>query len=226
MATARLPLSPFAHELNTSGTACAADCPACRWINLRNHKEQFLEFVLRRAHRLSFAVLLCVLGFSASAHAQKGFNTVIPDRPITIQDHSTYVYTSGHWIALDKKSELTGPSFSEITCNHRTCTEQQANMMVDGDAFSLSADSLEYKVTRWNRKEIVATNIDGICRVLNVLNFDLVQKRVYLSQTLSEPTNDLPKLSRELCSSVGMNLELKAATMWKAERAKRDLHQP
>ena len=100
------------------------------------------------------------------------------------------------------------------------------DMIVDGDSFSLSADSLEYKVTLWNRKEIVATNIDGICRVLNVLKFDLVQKGVYLSQTLSEPTNDLPKLSRELCSSVGMNLELKAATMWKAGRAKRDLHQP
>jgi hypothetical protein len=47
-----------------------------------------------------------------------------------------------------------------------------------------------------------------------------VQKRVYLSQTLSEPTNDLQQASREICSSVGMNLELKAATMWKADRAK------
>jgi len=26
-------LSPFSHELNGSGTACAADCPACHWIN-------------------------------------------------------------------------------------------------------------------------------------------------------------------------------------------------
>lgn len=25
-------LSPYAHQLNTSGTACAEDCPACRWI--------------------------------------------------------------------------------------------------------------------------------------------------------------------------------------------------
>ena len=25
-------LSPYAHELNTSGTDCAADCPACRWV--------------------------------------------------------------------------------------------------------------------------------------------------------------------------------------------------
>jgi hypothetical protein len=23
-------LSPYAHELNSSGTACAEDCPACR----------------------------------------------------------------------------------------------------------------------------------------------------------------------------------------------------
>jgi hypothetical protein len=26
------PLSPYRHELNTSGTACAEDCPACQWF--------------------------------------------------------------------------------------------------------------------------------------------------------------------------------------------------
>jgi len=24
-------LSPYTHELNGSGTACSADCPACQW---------------------------------------------------------------------------------------------------------------------------------------------------------------------------------------------------
>jgi len=31
MASERLPLSPYPHELNRQGTACASDCPACRW---------------------------------------------------------------------------------------------------------------------------------------------------------------------------------------------------
>jgi hypothetical protein len=29
-------LSPFAHELNTEGTTCAVDCPACRWVEERS----------------------------------------------------------------------------------------------------------------------------------------------------------------------------------------------
>ena len=31
MASDRLPFSPYPHEINSQGTACAADCPACRW---------------------------------------------------------------------------------------------------------------------------------------------------------------------------------------------------
>jgi len=29
----QLSLSPYRHELNSAGTACAEDCPACRWID-------------------------------------------------------------------------------------------------------------------------------------------------------------------------------------------------
>lgn len=28
-------LAPYAHELNSGGTDCAADCPACRWSSER-----------------------------------------------------------------------------------------------------------------------------------------------------------------------------------------------
>jgi hypothetical protein len=31
-------LSPYAHELNTSGTQCADDCPACRWASERGSR--------------------------------------------------------------------------------------------------------------------------------------------------------------------------------------------
>src|SRR5437870_5358315 len=73
--------SPFSHELNVSGTACASDCPACRWVELRRRQEKFLELLLPRAHArlleaklkpLSIiAALLFVFAFGVSAHAQK-----------------------------------------------------------------------------------------------------------------------------------------------------------
>jgi len=28
----RVVLSPYAHELHWSGTGCAEDCPACKWV--------------------------------------------------------------------------------------------------------------------------------------------------------------------------------------------------
>jgi len=31
MASSNLPHSPYPHQLNAEGTACADDCPACRW---------------------------------------------------------------------------------------------------------------------------------------------------------------------------------------------------
>jgi len=50
MATTTLALAPFSHELNTSGNDCSEDCPACRWVDLRNHQSQLMEFLLRRVH--------------------------------------------------------------------------------------------------------------------------------------------------------------------------------
>lgn len=32
-------LSPYAHELNHSGTACAEDCPACLWSENKNKQQ-------------------------------------------------------------------------------------------------------------------------------------------------------------------------------------------
>jgi len=161
--------------------------------------------------------ILLVVFTSLTAVAQNGFETTVPAEPITLRATATDAYVQGHWVAQDKQSELTGPSVSEIFCDRKTqtCHESQANIAVTGNMFSLIADSLDYKIERWNEKEIVAKNIGGICRVLNVLKFDLVQKKVFAFQTLSEPTNDLPKMSKELCSHVGMNLELKAGTMWR-----------
>jgi hypothetical protein len=48
-------LSPFSHELDSSGTRCADDCAACRWVREREGVQHKIELVqsnepcLRRA---------------------------------------------------------------------------------------------------------------------------------------------------------------------------------
>ena len=118
---------------------------------------------------------------------------------------------------------MTGPGVSEISCDRaaKTCTDTNANMVVFKDGtFTLSSGYDEYQVERWTNKEIVASQVTGICRVRNVIKFDLVTKRVYWSQTLSEPITGMPKLSTELCNAVGMNLELKDSALFRAEVTK------
>ncbi len=162
-----------------------------------------------------FFVLVTAL-LASAAWGQNGFNTVIPDSPVNLQVSDSYVSASGHWVSLDKHSELSGPSVSEIFCDRKVCHESQANMTVFKDGtFTLYADHVEYTVERWNSKEIVAASIVGICKIRSVLKFDLAQKKVYSMQTLSEPINDMPKLSKDICSAAGMNLELKDIAAWK-----------
>jgi hypothetical protein len=163
--------------------------------------------------------ILGLLFLSTAALGQHGFNTVIPDQPVDFgQVNDSNAWVRGHWIAADpasKKDELAGPSTSEISCNHssKTCIDTNANIVVIGSTFELSGGHDEYAVERWDSREIVASNVGGICRVRNVLKFDRVQKRVYWMQVLSEPIDDLPKGIKE-CKLVGMNLELKNSTLW------------
>jgi hypothetical protein len=81
--------------------------------------------------------------------------------------------------------------------------------------FSLDSDQEDYTVERWDKKAIVASNVTGICRVRNVIKFDLEQKRIFYMSTLSKPTEDLPKFSQDACKFVNMRLELKDSAMWK-----------
>jgi hypothetical protein len=162
-------------------------------------------------------LFLTIMFVTLPTYAQGGFETVIPDKPVTLQITPDSVWVEGHWVALDKQSTLSGPSVSTISCDrHRgECDEQQANIVVMDNTFGLSADDLEYKIERWTSKEIVASNVGGICRVRNVLKFDLEAKRVYSLQTLSEPMDEkLPQMSKDACKKIGMNLELKASTLW------------
>ena len=93
-------------------------------------------------------------------------------------------------------------------CSQNVCNEENASINVMEGMFSLTPEQLEYTVERWTPREIVAASVSGICRIRNVLKFDLVEKRVYYSQTLSEPVDlKMPKMSKDICSAVGMNPE-------------------
>jgi hypothetical protein len=167
------------------------------------------------------ALLLATVALlSTRLFAQGGFEIALPVEKLGVGDLQVaddYVYAHGHWIASDEQSKLTGPSVSTITCDHRegTCTENQGNITVIGGIFTLSADSVEYKVERWNKKELVAANVGGACHIRNVLKFDFVQRRVFTMSTLSEPIDDKePKLFRDMCRASAMNLELRAGVSW------------
>src|SRR5713101_3086194 len=146
-----------------------------------------------------FSILLSILMIlSTLAVGQNGFTPTIPDQPVHLHTTGSYAQVQGHWVSItdDKKFTLPGPSISDILCYQKVCHEKQANIILMGDTFTMNTDYIDYGVERWTNKEIVASTIDGICRVRNVIKFDLVQKRVYWMQTLSEPTNDLPQLQR------------------------------
>ena len=141
------------------------------------------------------------------------FNAVFDDPNLDIQVDDSSAYAKGRWAALDDKSSIPGIDTSEILClrSAMVCHETQANLTDLGDGtFTLEGDSVDYQVTRWTSTEIVAQNISGACRALNALKVDLAHNKVYASQSLSEPIENLPKMSKELCQLVGMRLELHA----------------
>jgi hypothetical protein len=166
-------------------------------------------------------LILVVVASASMAFAQNGFVTTIPDEPVQFsQVGDDAVWIEGHWMpvdARDRKSQMLGPSISQISCDHsrKVCYEKQANIVVINDMFTLTADFVEYTVERWNKTEIVASTVEGDCRVRNVIKFDRVSSRVYWMQALSEPLNNLPKKEQDACSDAHMYLELKARTMWK-----------
>ena len=73
---------------------------------------------------------------------------------------------------------------------------------VMGNTLTLTPDNLEYTVERWTPKEIVAFQLRRYLPVRNVLKFDLVEKRGYYSQALSDPVDSkMPKMSKDICSA-------------------------
>jgi hypothetical protein len=159
--------------------------------------------------------LIMIVGLlSASAVGQNGFTATIPDRPVNFsQVNDSSAWVKGHWVG----SNMVGPTVSEISCNHstKTCTDTSSTIYSFGETFTLDSNQDEYKVERWDKKEIVASNVDGSCRVRNVIKFDRLTERIYWMQTLSEPIDDLPKSEQEACKFAHMHLELKGNTTWK-----------
>lgn len=166
----------------------------------------------------SVCILFVALSLTTLAFGQSSFIPLTNDPVNFSQVNQSEAYVSGHWMPVDPKdkhSEMVGPSISTIYCDHKTCHETAANIAVMGNSFGMNADGIDYAVERWTASEIVASNKGGICRMRNVLKFDRINKRVYWMQTLSEPVNDLPKTSQDICNLAGMFLELRGDTLWR-----------
>lgn len=163
-------------------------------------------------------VLLFILAAFHAAIAQsnsKLFNPIL-DGPASIMGSlkDGYVSAKGSWVALDKHSELAGPSTSDIWCDANECQETVASISVMGNMFTLDSDSTTYKITRWNSEELVAQYTDRTgCRNLIVLKVDFVQHRVFWMRTLSEP-NPLKGADGAVCNASETHLELRAQTLF------------
>lgn len=149
------------------------------------------------------------------------------DEPAKIFNHKTSIHALGVWVAAGSSSPPSGPSVSDIYCSRDEykCHEEMANIVWMGDTFSLNPDSADYRVTRWNEREIVAENRDvqgplvaGPCHLLGVLKIELVHQKIYAYQTLTEPAisdESTGKIiaSRKLCEAANNTLwELHAET--------------
>jgi hypothetical protein len=161
---------------------------------------------------------LLVLMFATLALGQRNqFNPIVDGPADFAQVSDSYAHVEGNWMALDERSKLPGVSVSEISCDRtqKICHELQANLVfVGSDEFALTPDALDYSIVRWNSKEIVAQNIGGICKALNSLRFDRLTKKVYYLQSLSEPVESLPELSKKACNALGLRLELHAKAVY------------
>jgi len=165
---------------------------------------------------MKYTLLLTLI--SLSAFGQNGYkpSSETPPEPQVSRDS---LYVTGLWTAIDKTdrpSQLAGPSVSEISCDRKegVCHESQANMSVFKDgSFTLSADQNDYTVSHWDSKQIVAQHIGGICKVRTVLKFELETKKIYALTALSEPLDSkMPQMSKDICNSISMRLELHGNT--------------
>lgn len=172
--------------------------------------------------RVCIVPVILALLLTGSAFGQVNhhhFNATFDDPKPDLQVTADLAYAKGNWVALDKQSEIPGIDTSEITCvkSEKVCHEVQANLVDLGDGtFTLSGDSEDYPVVRWNNDEIFARTVSGVCRAANAIKFDLRAKKVYSLQTLTEPIESLhlPKLSEDMCKAIGMSLELHAPSVY------------
>jgi hypothetical protein len=160
-------------------------------------------------------MIFTLTGWALGQADHHHFNVVVDEPKPDFQVTADSAYAKGNWVALDKQSEIPGIDTSEITCtkSEKVCHEVQANLVDIGDGtFMLSGDSEEYPVVRWNKDEIFARYVGGVCHAANIIKFDLQTNKVYSLQTLTEPIESLhlPKLSQDMCKAIGISLELHA----------------
>jgi hypothetical protein len=180
---------------------------------IRGMQERRVEMKLSR---LGICLLFCLPAFP-----QNGFTTMTADEPISWNYDpkscnaagQCNIGLTGHWIGVDKHSEPTGPSVSELFCERlsRVCEESSATMTVFPDkSFTLTADHTTYAIKSWTDKEIIAfvENV-GICKMTQTVQIDIASHRVFWIANLPRVPVSLPKMSQDICNASNLRMELK-----------------
>ena len=136
-------------------------------------------------------LLLFVALFAVSAKAQQ---PVAPLQPYPIDTSFPGVlYVEGVWGLHGHLESDNRIDSSVIECRRAegTCHESFARADFTGGTFVNTPESWTYRIERWDQSEVLAVTIALDCRVRHVLKFDLKQKRVFWSESPSEPMGKL-----------------------------------
>jgi hypothetical protein len=138
-------------------------------------------------------IALLLLAWGTISAAAQSLTPAVPMKPAYIGQGPGWLYVAGIW-GTDKHLESSQElSESTIYCDQKTKTCEEANSHVfvaswqGGALLDNAIYPISYNVERWSKTEMVASTLEGDCRVRYVLKFDLVQQRVFWSSSLSEP---------------------------------------
>jgi hypothetical protein len=152
-------------------------------------------------------ISVLLIAACAVARAQ----TIVPvnfETPPVVVVGPGWVSAGGFWGEnghLPQASQVQG---SYIICirGESVCRESTSTVDLIGSAMSVQTGENDYQVSRWNKDEIVASSIQGDCKIRYVLKIDLIGKRVHSSTALSEP---MPKKMAD-----GWDCNAGAETKW------------
>jgi len=118
-----------------------------------------------------------------------------------------WVSANGHWEPLDKnnkKAELAGFSFSDVSCSKRTNTcEESSASVIPNVGIQVSVDHTEYEILSWRDDGLTARYVGGSCKIAHTLEIDFKTGSVIVTDA---PTKVDPEMS--FCPKSSLSYQL------------------